>query len=318
MPLEGTTDFYLKQGTAMRLLYEKAEPLLFATKFVDPVYDEKAAFTYRYDDTGKASDPKKKKPAHAMIGGDFPEVDISRGKTGTNMTESRGFQIRIKRQQIREEPVGVNEIQKAYEFAGFWMAQWINDDILTAIKAGATTPTWTPHSVWSAAGATPFEDLRTFKNKMKKEGYAYRLTDVIVDNTNFEELEGYLATIDVNEFRSKTVYGVPVLNEDTIDIPLVGKVTGVLSGMTEGSILGLDMNNPCAELHYYVDSKFGTKTVSYQTIIGGKKTMVKADNIGFHFDTWEEQNTKDQILRFWVEDKVVVTQPYAALYDTGI
>ena len=318
MPLEGTTDFFLKQGTALRLLYEKAEPLLFATQFVRPIYDTTNAFTYRYDNVGKASDPKKKKPAHAMIGGDFPEIDMSRGSVGTNLTESRGFQIRIKRSVIREEPKGVSEIQKAYDFAGFWMAQWINDDVLAAIKAGATTPTWTPAAAWSAATATPFEDLRKFKNTMKREGYAYRMTDILVDNTNYEELEGYLAGIDVNEFKSKMIYGVPVLNEDTIDIPLVGKVTGVMSGMTEGYCLGLDRNNPCAELHYYVDSKFGTKTVSYETVIGGKKQMVKADNIGFHFDTWEEVGTKDTILRFWVEDKVVVTEAYAAMYDNGI
>lgn len=317
--MEGTTDFFLKQRTALRLLYERAEPLLFATKFIRPVYDDKAAFTYRYDDTGKSADAKKKKPAHAMIGGDFPEVDISRAKTGTNMTESRGFQVRIKRELIRDQPVGVNEIQKAYEFAGFWMAQWINDDILAAIKAGATVPTWAPGAgVWSGAAATPFEDLRTFKNKMKREGYAYRMTDAIIANENFEELEGYLAGIDVNEFKSKMIYGVPTLNEDTINIPLVGDVTGVLSGMTEGTILGLDRNNPCAELHYYVDSKFATKQVSYNTIVGGKQTMVKADNIGFHFDQWEEQSSKDTILRFWVEEKVVVTEPYAALYDNGI
>jgi hypothetical protein len=53
-------------------------------------------------------------------------------------------------------------------------------------------------------------------------------------------------------------------------------------------------------------------------VVDGQRKRVTADNIGFHFDTWEERSSHDQILRFWVEDKVVVTEPYAALYDSGI
>ena len=318
MPLEGTTDFFLNQGTALRLLYERAEPLLFATKFVRPIQDDKAAFTYRYDNVGMDADPKKKKPAHALVGGDFPEIDLSRSTYAAGMTEARGFQIRIKRKTIREQAAGINEIQRAYKTAGYWMARFINDDALAAIKAGATTPTWTPTSVWSAAGATPFEDLRKFKNTMKREGYAYSMTDVLVANENYEELEGYLATVDITDMQRLKIYGVPTVNRNTINIPLVGDVTGVLSGMTEGTIIGVDRDNPCAELHYYVDSKFGTDTVSYETIENGVKKMVTADNIGFQFYTYEEQNTNDQILRFSVEAKTVVTEAYAAMYDSGI
>jgi hypothetical protein len=198
------------------------------------------------------------------------------------------------------------------------VARFIHDDALAAIKAGATTPTWAPTAVWSAANATPFDDLRKFKNCMKREGYEYKVTDVLVDNTNYEELEGYLASIDVNEFKSKMIYGVPTVNRQTINIPLVGNVTGVMSGMTEGTILGLDINNPCAELHYYVDPKFGSEKVTYETIVDGTKQMVTDDNLGFMYYTYEEQSTSDQILRFSVESKTVVTEAYAALYDSGI
>ena len=318
MPLEGTTDFFLKQGTALRLLYQRAEPLLFITKFLRPINEPTDAFVYRYDNVGMDADPKKKKPAHAMIGGDFPEIDLSRSTYAAGMVDARGFQIRIKRKTIRNEPKGVSEIQRAYKTAGYWMARFIHDDALAAIKAGATTPTWTPTSVWSAAGATPFDDLRKFKNTMKREGYEYKMTDVLLHNDNYEELEGYLATVDITDMQRMKIYGVPTVNRQTINIPLVGDITGVLSGMTEGSILGLDRDNPCAELHYYVDPKFGTDKVSYETIQNGVKSMVEADNIGFQFYTYEEQNTNDQILRFSVESKTVVTEAYAAQYDTGI
>ena len=319
MPLEGTTDFFLKQGTALRLLYQRAEPLLFITKFLRPINEPTDAFVYRYDNVGMDADPKKKKPAHAMIGGDFPEIDLSRSTYAAGMVDARGFQIRIKRKTIRNEPKGVSEIQRAYKTAGYWMARFIHDDALAAIKTGATTPTWSPGvGVWSLPGATPFDDLRKFKNTMKREGYEYKMTDVLLANENYEELEGYLATIDITDMQRMKIYGVPTVNRQTINIPLVGDITGVMSGMTEGAILGLDRDNPCAELHYYVDSKFGTDTVSYETIENGVKKMVTADNIGFQFYTYEEQNTNDQILRFSVEAKTVVTEAYAAMYDSDI
>ncbi|MDP3563825.1 MAG: hypothetical protein Q8R70_04990 [Methanoregula sp.] len=319
MPLEGTTDFFLKQGTALRLLYERAEPLLSATKFVRPVQDDKDSFVYRYDNVGAASDPKKKKPGHAMIGGDFPEIDMSRATYAAGMTEARGFQIRIKRKTLRDEPKGVAEIQRAYKIAGYWMAQFIHDDVLAAIKAGATTPTWTPKAVWGDGSATPVDDLIRLEEQMEREGYTYALTDVLIHKTNWYEFKGYLTSADINEAKQRLMYGVPEIRKDSIHVPVVGAdIWKIKSGMTEGYVLGLDRDNPCAELHYYVDPKFGSATVQYETIIDGKKQMVTADNVGFQFYTYEEQATNDQILRFSVESKAVVTEAYAALYDNGI
>jgi hypothetical protein len=319
MPLEGTTDFYLRQGTALRLLYEKAEPYLWATQFVRPVKDDKDAFTYSYDSTGKASDTKRETPAHASIGGDFPEVDLSRPNYTTGMTESRGFQIRIKRKTIRDEPKGVSEIQRAYDFAGYWMAYWVHTDIITVITAGATTPTWTPTDTWDSASATPVDDLVALEEQMEREGYTYALTDVLVHKTNWYELKKYLTGVDIDGTKQRDIYGVPVVTKDRMRIPVIdADVLKCKSGLSEGYALGLDRNNPSAELHYYIDPKFSTVNVQYDTVVDGQRKRVTADNIGFHFDTWEERSSHDQILRFWVEDKVVVTEPYAALYDSGI
>lgn len=319
MPLEGTTDFWLKQGTALRLLYEVAEPYLWATKFVRPIKDDQDAFTYRYQDTSKSADPKKKQPAHAMIGGDFPEIDLSRGKVGSGITEARGFQVRIKRSAIRNQPKGIDEINRAYKAAGFWLADYINTSIITAITAGATTPTWTPTAVWSDGSATPVDDLIRLEACMEREGYPYALTDVLVEKTNWYELKGYLTSVDISDAKQRGLYGVPVIGKDVIRVPVVdADVLKCKSGLTEGYVLGLDRNNPAAEYHYYVDNKFGTAQVQYETIVDGKRQMVTADNLGVQFETYEEQGTHDQILRFWVENKVAVTEPYAALYDNGI
>ena len=54
-----------------------------------------------------------------------------------------------------------------------------------------------------------------------------------------------------------------------------------------------------------------------ETIVDGVKTTVEADNIGFQFYTYEEQKTLDRILRFSVEAKTVVTEPYAAIYKSA-
>lgn len=319
MTLEGNVDFFLQQGTALRLIYEKAEPLLWGTQFVRPVPEETDSFIYRYDSTGMDADTKKKQPAHAQIGGNFPELNMSRPSWTAGMTEARGFQVRIPHKTIRNEPKGVDEIQRAYKTAGYWLARFVHDNILTVIKAGATTPTWTPTAEWSAGTATPVDDLIRLEAQMERDGYPYALTDVLVHTTNWYEFKAFLTSADISEAKQRMLYGIPEISKDRIHVPVVdADVVKCKTGMTEGYALGLDRDNPCAELHYYNDPKFSTPTVQYETIIDGTKQMVTADNLGFFFDTWEEPATKDTILKFGVESKVVVTETYAALYDSGI
>jgi len=317
MPLEGTTDFFLNQGTALRLIYERAEPFLWATQFVRPVQDDKAAFLYRYDNVGMDADPKKKKPAHALIGGDFPEIDMSRPSVASGMTESRGFSVRIKRQLIREQAQGINEIQRAYKFAGFWMARYINDNVIDAMKT-YTTASMTPTAVWSAATATPVDDMIVLEAEMEREGYAYSMTDMLVHKTNWYEAKRYLTSVDINEAKQRLMYGVPEIKKDQMTIPVVGAdLWKCKSDLTEGSFLCLDRNNPGIELHYYVDNKFGTDTVSYETVVNGVKGQQTAANVGMHFDTWVEKGSEDTLLKFWVESKPVVTEAYAGLYKSS-
>lgn len=320
MVLEGNLDFFLNQGTALRLIYERAEPFLLWSQFVRPVQDDKAAFLYRYDNVGMDSDPKKKKPAHVIVGGDFPEIDMSRPTIGSGLTESRGFQVRIKRNVIRDEPMGISEIQRAYKFAGFWLARYLNDNILAAITAGATTASMSPTAIWSAAGATPVDDMIVLESEFDREGYAYAMTDMFVHKTNWYEAKRYLTSVDINDVKQRLMYGVPTIKKDQITIPVVDSdLWKVKSGLSEGSFLCLDRNNPCAELHYYVDSKFGSDKVSYETVIDGQKQMVEAANLGFHFEQIEDPDNHDTKLKFWVESKAVVTEAYAALYkSTGI
>lgn len=316
MTLSGTLDFWLRQGTALRSLYEKAEPNLLFTQFVNPIREQDNAFIYRYEDTGMSADSKKQAPAHVKLGGDFPEIDLSRQKYTSGLIEGRGFTVRIKYEQIRNEPRGISEVQRAYQVAAFWMADFINNQIATALTTGATTPSWTPTAVWSAANATPMLDVTGFKNAMKREGYMYRMTDIFGHMNSLTEIEQYLLGSEIAAYREAAM----AAQQDAITLPTEGKPTfhGCFSGITDGYLLGVDRNNPAAEYHYFVDPKFGSAEVKYQTIINGQKQMVTAQNLGLNFKTWTEDKTDDQLLRFWCEGLPVVNQPYAALYKTGV
>jgi hypothetical protein len=315
--MEGTLDFYLQQGTALRLLYERAEPFLLWSQFVRPLQETDAAFIYRYDAVGLSADPKKKQPAHIILGGDFPEIDMSRPTYSSGLTESRGFSVRIKRVLIRNEPKGISEVLRAYKFAGFWMADYLNSNIIAALK-GVTTASMTPTAAWSAATASPVDDMIVLEAEMDREGYAYYFTDMFVHKTNWYEMKRYLTSVDVSEAKQRLMYGVPVIKKDQITIPVVGAdLWKIKSGLSEGSFLCLDRNNPSTELHYYNDAKFATDTVSYETVIDGTKQMTTAPNIGFHFEQIEDPNNHDTIMKFWVESKAVVTEAYGGLYKSS-
>lgn len=317
--VSGTNDAYLRSNVAIGLAYKKMEPLLFWLDFVSAKPEESNAFMYQYDSTGKSSDTKKKSPAPYEQGQKFPEVDRSRRATASDLLESNGFAYRIPREVVRSNKFE-SEIKECYDTLGFWLAEYLNTSIASAITAGATTPTWTPTAVWSStATATPVEDLRKLKYQMRREGYPFRLTDAVINVTNFQELEGYLTSIDINSTKQEKIFGMPGDRGDSIYIPIAGcNVTGLDSGITEGYILGLDRNNPAAEMHYYVDSEFGQPTISYPTIQDGKVQSKSVPNMGIHFSQYTEPDSHDTIIQMWVEQRTVVTKPYGLLYDSGI
>ncbi len=318
MTVSGTNDRYLRSDVALRVAYEKMEPYLVALDFVRPVPESDGKFMYIYNDTSKSGDSKKKQPVGYTQGGAFPEIDFSRPSTAAALMESNGFSVRLPRNVIRQD-AGKNEIMRCYENAGFWLAEWLNTKILAAMTSGATTPTWTPTATWDSTSATPVEDLRLLKYQMRREGYPYRLTDVLVNVDNLSELEAYLTAMDISAVKQERIYGMPGGNGDSIYVPVAGcTVTGLDSGITEGYALACDKGNPACEYHYYVDPKFGTARITYTTMQDGKKTQKTVPNMGVHFKSFEEDDTHDTIMQFWVEGKPVVINAYGLLYDNGI
>ena len=315
--VSGTNDRYLQKGVALPIIYEKMEPNLIWDKLTILKSEPTNAFQYQYDSAGRSGDAKKKTPPRFAQGSKFPELDRSRRTTASGLTKSNGFAMRIPREVIRAE-TGKSEIMEAYETAGFWMAEWINTNIFTALYAGATDSTATT-PVWSDADATPVANLITYESDMVREGYPFRMTDFFTNKTGWTELKQYLTSVDIGDLKQKSMYGAPTIVKDQINIPVVGAdVHRVMSGMTDGTFIAADRNNKAAEMHFYNDPKYSLAKVSYKTVIDNKPTTVSAQNLGIHFKQYEEDDTHDTILQFWVENQTVVTKPFGLLYGDDI
>lgn len=314
----GTTDRFLKAKVAIPLAYTILEPNLLMYDLIPFVKEDDATFMYRSDAT-KSADAKKEKPPRFMDGADLPEIDRSRKVVVPDITQSRGFAMRFPRQLIRDQNAAEPEIKEGYETAGFWLAEALNTTMLSSMIAGATATAVTPTAVWSStATCNPIGDLRRYQAEFDREGYSFQMTDAFVHKTNFDELNAYLWAIDVTD-ASRELFGKPVITSDTIHIPgLDLDVHKVKSGISEGSILGLDKRTAAAECHYYVDPKYGSADVTYQTVVNGAPVTKTVPNIGIHFNQYEEPDRHDTVMQFWYEQKTVVRRPYGLMYGTGI
>lgn len=316
--VSGTNDRYLKKEVALPIIYRIMNPNLIWTDMIPRVASTSRAIQYKYDAYSRSSDPKKETPPIHTESAKFPELDKTRMSSAAAILKKQGFQMRVDRDAVTKVD-GVNEITEAYETAGFWLAEYINTAVLAALTAGATTPTWTPTGVWSGTTATPVDDLIRLGAQMDREGYPFRMTDIFVEKDNWYELKAYLTSVDVEDAKQKSMYGVPEVSTDRIHVPVVGAdIHKVMSGLTHGYVLALDSNNPAATTHYYNDPKYASQKVSYKTIVDGKEVTKSVPNIGIHFHQYEENDTHDTVMQFWYDNITVVKKPYGLLYDSGI
>lgn len=318
--VSGTLERYLQPGVILRTVYEKMVPDLMFLNFLTPIREDASTFPYKYNSYSMASDPKKETAPVAIAGARFPELDYTRESIGSAATEEHGFQIRLMHDLMKQRgALAAQEVIKAAQRAGFWMAETLNSAILTAMTGGATTPVWTPTATWDNASATPIEDLEKFDEVFEQAGYPYRFTDGFLHSTNFHELKRFLLDYD-NKY---TIGGVPSITKDMIEVPSVDvrlhKVDKGLTGYSEGYLLGLDRNNLVTEYHYFNDSMFAPTTVSYQTLdAAGRKVTRTVNNLGIHFRRIHKEEEDDIVLQFYYDAKVLVTNAYGLNYDTGI
>lgn len=320
--VSGTLDRYLQKGVALPLMYEKMEPNLQWANLLNIYPSNDQSFTYLYDTAGKSSDSKKETPPKHSFPGKFPEIDKSRKNVASEILQEQGFAIRIPRAIMLSTQRGKAEVMDAFETAGFWMAEAINSSILSVLQTGGQTGAATVTAVWSAATATPALDLLTLGKTVRRVGYPFRLTDSFVHETNWYELADKITFYDADYDSKAKIYGVMDVSKDTIYVPLAKTTVHlVMDGIDEGYILSLDKNNKAAELHYFNDPEYSVAKVSYMSTdagTDGKPKSVTVPNMGIHFQKIYEEDTHDTLLRFWYNNKTVVTKPYGVYYNSGI
>ncbi|MCK5431441.1 MAG: hypothetical protein KAJ03_01790 [Gammaproteobacteria bacterium] len=318
----GTSDRWLKQADAIKLLYSVVEPNLVMENLVrGPIQEDRGSFMYLSDTTGASGDSKKQTAPLYEVGADLPRLDFSLPTVSASLMDSNGFEISVPRQVVRDGVAGEAAIQRYFGKAGYILAQQIEAAQVTAIQDGAGASTaYTPTAVWSDDTATPVTDLMGFAQEVDITGYPYRMTDGLVNKAGFYELKEYLNFVDGTQFNEGRPTG-QMINRDTIYVAQADMtVHKIMDGMTDGSIIGYDANNLGAEIHTYSDPLFASTAanIKYPTIEDGKKVMKSVPNMGLHYHEYMEDNTKNTIMQFWFENKTVVTEPLSLLYDTGI
>lgn len=313
---------FLQPGVAIRKVYEVLEPnLKFADWVEGPVSEDKAAFTYMYDDDGTSGDALKQTAPLHIVGADLPRIDFGVPSSAAGITSAKGFEVAIPRNIVREGIAGENAIKRTFRKAGYILAQQMDTAILAALVAGADTPDWTPDNTWDNAAATPVKDLMDLQQDFdqKDDGYPYALSDVFLNKDGFYELKEYLNFLDGGQFNDQRPIG-KMINRDTIYVKQADVTVHRTTGMSDGYVLGMDANNLGGEMHVFNDPMFSLsgKRVKYPTIENGKKVVKTAPNFGLHFYTYMEKDTKQQILQFWYEAKTVVIQSKSLTYDSGI
>lgn len=321
--VSGTNDRWLTSEYALRTVYPKMEPELFWLDMFPSYKEDQPTFLYETDTTGASGDSKKKKPSMMRVGAKFPEIDISNEAVTPEAIKASGFAIRLPSDLLRGPPNAIrNQYLKAYNRAGQWLAEALNTEIITAMKAGATTPTWTPTATWDSASATPSKDLILLKAQMHREGYPFKLNQTFVNYTNFNELEICLASVDSSGNARAVWNAIQKPDDRTLVEPYSGVPVTYLnnSGLDEGYILGIDTRNPVVEIHYYNNPAFGSQNIRVQAgqNDAGNPIFKTVKNFGLGFDSYVEPDTKDTVLQFLYDFKPVVTNSYGILYDSGI
>lgn len=313
-----TNEKFLRKEYVVPKLFQIMEPYLTFMDLFPKVETDSRAVRYKQETVSASSDTLKKVPPLLATGAKLPRVDITNMSISSALLNQRGLEVVIDRDAVRFTE-GVDVINRAYRRVGYWVAQSINDYIGSTVTAGVTAGggNWTPTAVWSSDTATPVDDLIRFEGQVNnQEGYPYMLTDVYIHYTNFTELKGHLTAADIDGIKQREIYGMPNIRKDMINIPVVNtNVHRMLSGITEGYILGLDMNNPAATIYYNNDPDFSSPTITYQGSDGGVKTV---DNFGFNFNSYVEDDTHSTVMQFWCDYTVAVQESKGGLYDSGI
>lgn len=274
------------------------------------------SFTWFGEKSSMGASATKKAPKTVSVSSEFPEVEITRMEAKSGMLNRKGFKAILDRDAITQNVT--DDLNRAFKNLAFSLASDLNAEVFsTLVNSG--TPDGVSHTDWSAVDANVVEDLRLTKNAMKRSGYPYRADKFYVNEEQWEELEGFLFFYDTAGGKQNILMGWPNVDGDTINIPGLGAdVTRVDDGIDAGTILTLDSSNPAASMYYNVDPKYGSRSITYPTMVEGRQVYKTVDNIGLHVNVYEENSTRTYHIDTWMDYALPVKFPYAALVGTGI
>lgn len=318
--VSGPNEKFLTKEFVVPKLYEIMSPLLAFVDVFPKVQSTARTVAYKREKTSDSADANKQYPSVLTSSSQFSYLTINQMEIKAASLNKKGFAIKID-QDALDYVEGVDEIQRALRKVGYWLAQDYDNQVSAEIAASGTALSsgWTPAAVWSdTANATPIADLEDLEDCFIREGYPYKLTDVYVNRTNYKELKKYLTSIDIDSFKQQSLYGVPNTGTDVMNIPVVGTtVHRLLSGVSDGSIVAMDRNNPGMTIFYNNSPRFSTNVGAYDTIEDGTRVR-KPYSFGFNFNRYTDQSTLEEVLQFWYDIAPVVIEPYAIATGTGI
>lgn len=276
------------------IVNQKLEQNLDFGEMFPVVRTEALSFAYFEDLTTAGADitsGAQAKPSALMELGELDEIETSSINMKYGGMNRFGYQMKFSKRQLREAAI-IDEMRRAIDRATFGIAKKMNDDIISAIQA-AGQDLGAGAAVWSAAGATPVEDMLTFKNASMIEGYPYELTDLFLHQTNYFEMMKYIQGIDINWVQSP--FGgageLPVING--VKIHNLRQTQ-----LAEGGYMGADARYPGLTIYEYVDP-------SKSTMLNGHVNI----NI---FE--EERYPYNTVVEMFAERGIASKLPYSLFY----
>lgn len=320
--VSGTLKPYLRREVAMADMYPiLANKLLWllpeSGNFVRRRQVDSDAIAWLKQTYTPSTDPKKELPTDRVPGTGFPELDRTRLTDQLSNLKEKGFRLRIPKKVLNDVPKAKVEIQENYDYAAYILAETVNNNMYSEIisQANTTTSRFSPAETWdnSNGGAKPILDLTHLAQDADIDGQPFVMDSFFLHKTNFQELNDYLLTVDVDSWKQQNLYGQPTISDDTITIPMLGTAKKA-PGATDGSVLAMDSQTPAVEYYFRLDPEKSNPTISYTTKVDGREQRASADNFGFMYRWWQDDDTEDIIQEFTVDFVTVVKRPYGVIY----
>jgi hypothetical protein len=314
--LTGPNAMFLRKKFFVQKLYEYMEPnLAFTGLFPAQPIDSRSVIVTK-EASSKSADAKKVWPKKLTESSEWPGISISSMTQDSAMLQKYGFELRIGEDYLKlQEGAGI--IKRAMDRTAFWMAQFREYKIATALIADGTAlgANWAPTAAWSdSANSTPLQDLIKFKRSMRKVNKAFACTDIFVNTADYNDLELWL--IDVNaDLAKRQLIGQTTVGENSVYIPaLKATVHRIDEGVAEGEILGIDGLHEFATYYYYNDAKYGSPSVTYTTR-DGQKTV---PGLGLNLHQFFDDNKMEIVNKLWFDFVFDVGDAEGTINDTGI